>query len=58
MLSFWVYFLNFSLSPTLFGRGKLHPYSPYNRFAARIYQKTKSQAFETRYYGHPVKPYT
>ena len=34
--------------------GTSHPYSPHYRFAAQTCQITKSQAFETKYYDHPV----
>ena len=40
--------------PTLFGRGKLHPYSPHHRPLCVSKISNKSQAFETKYYGHPV----
>ena len=35
------------------GRGTHHPYSSHNCFPVLKCQKTKSQAFETKSYGHP-----
>ena len=58
MLSFLVYLkknLYGAQSRTLFRRGTHHPYSwTPSTFCASNYQKTKSQAFETKYYGHPA----
>jgi len=34
-------------------RGTQYPYSLHHRFAVLKCQITKSQAFETNYYGHP-----
>ena len=56
MLSFWVYFLRFPLGSTIthpIREGYTPPVLTHQRFAARKYQITKSQAFETKYYRHP-----
>ena len=56
MLSFWVYFLRFPLGSTIthpIREGYTPPVLTHQCFAARKYQITKSQAFETKYYGHP-----
>ena len=49
MLSFWVYFLEFSPGSTI-----TPPVLTPSPFCGSNYQITKSQAFETNYYGHPV----
>ena len=54
---FWVYFSNFSWGRTIIapnGKGSHHLYSSHYRFTTGKCQITKSQAFETKCYGHPA----